>query len=74
MPRKVKTAAKKDKLIIFIEWLAARPLLTELTLTAITVLFGMQVLRALIPGIYWILGSRMGLGLIQLGLVGFAIQ
>jgi endonuclease/exonuclease/phosphatase family metal-dependent hydrolase len=47
--------------------------LTELTLTAITVLFGMQVLRALIPGIYWILGSRMGLGLIQLGLVGFAI-
>jgi endonuclease/exonuclease/phosphatase family metal-dependent hydrolase len=73
MPRKVKTTAKKDKLIIFIEWLAARPLLTELTLTAITVLFGMQVLRALIPGIYWILGSRMGLGLIQLGLVGFAI-
>jgi endonuclease/exonuclease/phosphatase family metal-dependent hydrolase len=33
----------------------------------------MQVLRALIPGIYWILGSRMGLGLVQLGLVGFAI-
>jgi endonuclease/exonuclease/phosphatase family metal-dependent hydrolase len=73
MPRKAKTTAKRDKLIIFIEWLAARPLLTELTLTAITVLFGMQVLRALIPGIYWILGSRMGLGLVQLGLVGFAI-
>ena len=72
MPRIVK-AAKKDKLFTFIEWLAARPLLTELTLTAITVLFGMQVLRALIPGIYWILGSRMGLGLIQLGLVGVAI-
>ncbi len=73
MPRKVKATAKRDRLIIFIEWLAARPLLTELTLTAITVLFGMQVLRALIPGIYWILGSRMGLGAIQLGLVGFAI-
>lgn len=73
MPRKVKPAAKRDRLFIFIEWLAARPLLTELTLTAITVLFGMQVLRALIPGIYWILGSRMGLGLLQLGIVGFAI-
>jgi endonuclease/exonuclease/phosphatase family metal-dependent hydrolase len=73
MPRKVKEAAKKDRLFTFIEWLAARPLLTELTLTAITVLFGMQMLRALIPGIYWILGSRMGLGVLQLGLVGFAI-
>jgi endonuclease/exonuclease/phosphatase family metal-dependent hydrolase len=73
MPSKVKVAAKRDRLFIFIEWLAARPLLTELTLTAITVLFGMQVLRALIPGIYEILGSRMGLGLLQLGLVGFAI-
>jgi endonuclease/exonuclease/phosphatase family metal-dependent hydrolase len=73
MPRKVTATAKKDRLIIFIEWLAARPLLTELTLTAITVLFGMQVLRVLIPGIYWILGSRMGLGAIQLGLIGFAI-
>jgi endonuclease/exonuclease/phosphatase family metal-dependent hydrolase len=73
MPRKVKPTAKRDRLIIFIEWLAARPLLTELTLTAITVLFGMQVLRVLIPGIYWILGGRMGLSVIQLGLVGFAI-
>jgi len=73
MPRKVKAVAKRDRLIIFIEWLAARPLLTELTLTAITVVFGMKVLRALIPGIYWILGSRMGLGVLQLGLVGFAI-
>lgn len=73
MPRKAKTAAKKDRLILLIEWLAARPLLTELTLTAITVLFGMQVLRVLIPGMNWILGSRIGLSAIQLGLVGFAI-
>lgn len=73
MPRRVKATAKRDKLIIFIEWLAARPLLTELTLTAITVLFGMQVLRVLIPGIYWILGGRLGLSVIQLGLVGFVI-
>jgi endonuclease/exonuclease/phosphatase family metal-dependent hydrolase len=73
MPRRAKAAAKRDKLIIFVEWLAARPLLTELTLTAITVVFGMQVLRALIPGIHWILGSSMGLSLIQLGIIGFVI-
>src|SRR4030042_1474300 len=73
MPQKAKTTVRKDKLFNFIEWLAARPLLTELTLTAITVLFGMQVLRVLIPSIYWVLGSRMGLGLIQLGVVGLAI-
>jgi len=73
MPRKAKVTAKKDRLIVFIEWFATRPLFTELTLTAITVLFGMQVLRALIPGIYWILGTGMGLSLIQLLSVGLAI-
>ena len=70
MPRKTRAAAKKDRLFIFIEWLAARPLLTELTLTAITVLFGMQVLRVLIPGMFWTLGDRMGLGAIELGIIG----
>ena len=73
MPRKTKAIAKRDGLSLFTEWLAARPLLTELTLTAITVLFGMQVLRVLIPGMFWTLGSRMSLGAIQLGLIGFAI-
>jgi endonuclease/exonuclease/phosphatase family metal-dependent hydrolase len=73
MPGKARTAVKKDKLFLFIEWLAHRPLLTELALTAITVLFGMQVLRALIPSIYWILGDRFGLSLIQLGLVGVGV-
>jgi endonuclease/exonuclease/phosphatase family metal-dependent hydrolase len=33
----------------------------------------MQVLRVLIPGMFWTLGSRMGWGAIQLGLIGFAI-
>ena len=73
MPRKTKAIAKRDGLSLFTEWLAARPLLTELTLTAITVLFGMQVLRVLIPGMFWTLGSRMSLGAIQLGLIGLAI-
>ncbi len=74
MPRKAKAETlRKDKLFLFIEWLAARPLLTELALTAITVLFGMQVLRALIPSIYWVLGNRFGLGLVQLGFVAIAV-
>jgi endonuclease/exonuclease/phosphatase family metal-dependent hydrolase len=73
MPRKAKTIAKRDGLSIFIEWLAVRPLLTELTLTALTVLFGMQVLRVLVPGMFWTLGDRMGWGAIELGIIGFLI-
>ncbi|UCH51398.1 MAG: endonuclease/exonuclease/phosphatase family protein [Chloroflexota bacterium] len=70
MPRKTKAPVKKDRLFIFIEWLAARPLLTELTLTAITVLFGMQVLRVLIPGTFWALGDQIGWSAMELGIIG----
>jgi len=70
MPRRTKAAVKRDRLFIFIEWLSARPLLTELTLTAITVLFGMQVLRVLISGMSWTLGDRMGWGAVELGIIG----
>src|SRR4030065_1656157 len=70
MPRRTKAPVKKDRLFIFIEWLATRPLLTELTLTAITVLFGMQVLRVLISGTFWTLGDRMGWGAMELGIIG----
>jgi endonuclease/exonuclease/phosphatase family metal-dependent hydrolase len=73
MPPKAEAIAKRDGLSSFTEWLAARPLLTELTLTAITVLFGMQVLRVLIPGMFWTLASRTSLDTIQLGLIGLAI-
>jgi endonuclease/exonuclease/phosphatase family metal-dependent hydrolase len=73
MPRKTKTEVKKDRLYVFIEWLAHRPILTELLLTAVTVLFGMQILRVLIPDISWILGGRFGLGPLQMGLIGIAI-
>jgi endonuclease/exonuclease/phosphatase family metal-dependent hydrolase len=73
MPRKARKAVKKDKLFILIEWLSTRPLLTELTLTAITVLFGMQVLRVLIPDISRVLGNVFGLSALQLGLIGIAI-
>ncbi|MBC8274945.1 MAG: endonuclease/exonuclease/phosphatase family protein [Chloroflexi bacterium] len=73
MPRRAKTIAKRGGLAVFVEWLAARPLLTELTLTALTVLFGMQVLRVLVPGMFWTLGARMGWGAIELGIIGVAI-
>jgi endonuclease/exonuclease/phosphatase family metal-dependent hydrolase len=73
MPGKSKAIAKRDGLFRFTEWVVARPLLTELTLTALTVLFGMQVLRVLIPGMFWTLGSRMSLGAIPLGAMGLAI-
>ena len=70
MPSRTKTIAKRGGLAVFVEWLAARPLLTELTLTALTVLFGMQVLRVLVPGMFWTLGARMGWGAIELGIIG----
>ncbi len=54
MPPTAKSSVKRDRASIFAEWLANQPLLTELTLTALTVLFGMQVLRALIPGMFWL--------------------
>jgi endonuclease/exonuclease/phosphatase family metal-dependent hydrolase len=73
MPSKARAIAKKDGFSLFTEWLGARPLLTELTLTAVTVLFGMQVLRVLIPGMFWTLNARIGWGAIELGIIGFAI-
>ncbi len=74
MPRKTKAPVKKDRLFIFIEWLAARPLLTELALTAVTVLFGMQVLRVLIPGTFWTLSEQIGWGAVELGIIaGFIV-
>jgi len=73
MPSRVKVTSKKDRLSTSVEWLAVRPLLTELTLTAITVLFGMQVLRVLVPGMFWTLGGRMEWGATELGIIGFLV-
>ncbi|MFC2049810.1 endonuclease/exonuclease/phosphatase family protein [Chloroflexota bacterium] len=73
MPRRAKTVAKRDGLSLFAEWLASRPLWTELTLTVLTVLFGMQVLRVLVPGMFWTLGASMGWGAIELGIIGAAV-
>ncbi len=73
MPRRAKASVQKDRVSVFAEWLADQPLLTELTLTALTVLFGMQVLRALIPGMVWVFGTRMGWSAPELGLIGLLI-
>lgn len=73
MPPRAKSSVKRDRVSVFAEWLADQPLLTELTLTALTVLFGMQVLRALIPGMVWVFGSQMGWNAPELGLIGLLV-
>ena len=54
-------------------WLRQRPLFAELGLLALTVLFGLQVLRMLIPGLTWVLGDRLGLGAVELGAVALFV-
>ena len=53
-------------------WLAEHPLLVEVGLPALTLMFGLQVLRVLVPGLTWTLGDRFGLGSAYLGLVALA--
>ncbi len=70
---RAKAKAQKDTVSVAAEWLANRPSLTELTLTTLTVLFGVQILRALGPSMFWILSERMGWNTIALGAVGCVI-
>jgi len=44
-----------------------------LGLIAITVMFGFQTLRVLVPGLTWILGDRIGLGAVELGGIALVI-
>jgi endonuclease/exonuclease/phosphatase family metal-dependent hydrolase len=67
MNDKAETATKTNRLLPGIGWLADRPLLIELSLLALTVLFGLQLLRVMVPGVVWLLGDRMGLGAIEAG-------
>lgn len=48
-------------------WLEERPFFVDIALPAITVLFGLEMLRVLVPGLTWVLGDRFGLGAIELG-------
>jgi endonuclease/exonuclease/phosphatase family metal-dependent hydrolase len=56
-----------------IEWLNRHPLLLDLLLPALTVLFGLQIIRVLVPGLTWLLGDRFGLDAIQLGSIALVI-
>ena len=53
--------------------LAGRPVISEVGLPALTVMFGLQVLRVLIPGLTWTLGDRFGLGAVYLGIAALAV-
>jgi len=59
--------AKTDRVRPYVGWLTDRPVFVELSLLALTVLFGLQVLRVLVPGVVWLLGDRMSLGAIEAG-------
>jgi endonuclease/exonuclease/phosphatase family metal-dependent hydrolase len=54
-------------------WLKSWPFLNELLLSALTISFGLQVLRLLISGLTWTLGDRIGLGSILLGAIALAV-
>lgn len=71
--RKSQARTQNTRIHIFAEWLNNQPLLTQLTTVAVTVLFGMQVLRVLVPGVFWILSDRMGWSIIELGAIGLLI-
>ena len=68
-----RAARIKDRVSPVAGWLADRPLLAELGFLALTALFGMQMLRVLVPGLVWVLGDRMGWGVIQVGTIALAI-
>ena len=53
--------------------LAERSVVSEVGLPALTVMFGLQVLRVLIPGLTWTLGDRFGLGAVYLGIAALAV-
>ena len=58
---------KTDRVRPYAGWLTARPEVVALSLLALTVLFGLQVLRVLVPGVVWLLGDRLSLGAIEAG-------
>jgi len=64
---------RKERIFPFAGWLAERHLLTELGLLALTALFGIQMLRVLVPGLVWVLGDRIGLGTIQVEAIALLI-
>ena len=65
--------ARKGFMLSVTRWLPAHSVLTNMVVVALTVLFGMQTFRVLLPSLNWVLGSRMGWGAEELGAVGLAV-
>ena len=73
MQHKNKGTTRNQEASTLARWLGTRPLWAELGLVALTVLFGIQTLRVFIPGLFWVLNSRLGWGAVEVGIVGFLV-
>lgn len=73
MQHKNKGTTRNQEASTLARWLGTRPLWAELGLIALTVLFGIQTLRVFVPGLFWVLNSRMGWGAVEVGIVGFLV-
>ncbi len=73
MQHKNKGTTRNQEASPLVRWLGTRPLWAELGLIALTVLFGIQTLRVFVPGLFWVLNSRMGWGAVEVGIVGFLV-
>ncbi len=63
----------KGLILSVTRWLSAHFAFTNVAVVALTVLFGMQTFRVLLPGLNWVLGNRMGWGAEELGAVGLVV-
>lgn len=54
-------------------WLRRRPALLEVAIPALSLLFGLEVLRVVAPGLIWTLGDRFGFGPVELAAVALAV-
>ncbi len=57
----------------YVNWLQDRPLLAEVGFGSLAILFGVQTLKVFVPGMFWVLGDRVGISSICLGLIGLAV-
>ena len=64
---------RRDTASTITGWVAKRQLFAELGLTALTVLFGLQVVRVLVPGLTWTLGDPTDISAVQIGAVALLI-
>jgi endonuclease/exonuclease/phosphatase family metal-dependent hydrolase len=53
--------------------LSQRPEIIDIALPAISVLFGLEILRVLVSGLTWTIGDRFGLGAVYLGGISLII-